>query len=48
MKRLRMKSYETPHVEVIEIVSQGAFCSSADGSPLGGTETMNQTHVNWP
>ena len=48
MQRQALKRYEAPHVEFIEIETQGILCASAEGGTRGGTETMNMTNVNWP
>lgn len=43
------KHYEAPHVEIIEIESQGILCASPDTSTGGGgTQGMGMTNINWP
>ena len=46
-----MKTYEAPHVEVIEIESQGMLCASAPAASTdadGGTTNMNvNTGYGW-
>ena len=48
---LQRQTYESPKVEVVEIVPQGILCASGGASATyagGGTESMNLTDVNWP
>ena len=47
MKKTKLKVYESPHVEVIKIETQGVLCASGEGGTRGGTESMNLTNVNW-
>ena len=51
MKTTKLKVYEAPKAEVIEIELQGILCASGGASATyagGGTESMNLTDVNWP
>ena len=48
MKKTKLKVYEAPKTEVIEIETQCVLCASGLGGPNGGTESMNLTNVDWP
>ena len=45
---LKRQAYESPHVEVIEIETEGFVCDSVEDGTRGGIERMNMTNANWP
>ena len=53
MKTTKMKGYEAPHAEVIEIENQGVLCASGGATTStnagGGTTNMNMgsSPYNW-
>ena len=45
MNKEKLKRYESPKAEVIEIESQGVLCASGDATRTGGTNDMGINNI---